>query len=72
MLIWISSKIHFSTVFQFFQYLEQSVGSQENVLLKYREETNIAFFLILWGVFIWIKYVIYSLYKYKHEIRRAH
>ena len=49
-----SLKIHLSTVFQFFQYLEESVGSWENEILKYRKETNI-FFLILWGVFILIK-----------------
>ena len=70
--IMFSLKIHLSTVFQFFQYLEESVGSWENEILKYRKETNI-FFLILWGVFILIKIeVIYGLYKYKHNIRRSY
>ena len=40
-----SLKIHLSAVFQFFQYLERSAGSKENLLLKYRKETNIVFFL---------------------------
>ena len=39
-------KIHLSTVFQFFQYLEQSVGSYENETLKYRKETNIFFYIM--------------------------
>ena len=41
MLIFISLRILFSTVFQFFQYFEKLLGSYENVLLKYRKETNI-------------------------------
>ena len=42
MLIFISFRIHFSTVSQFCQYFEYSVGSYKNVLLKYRKLTNIA------------------------------
>ena len=74
MLIFISLGIHFSTAFQFFKYFEQLVGSYENVLLKYRKETNIVCFSYIIGcVFILIKIqVIYGLYKYKRNIRGIH
>ena len=44
-----SLKIHLPTVFQFFQYLEQSMESYENMLLRYRIETNIVFFTYIMG-----------------------
>ena len=49
MLIFIRLGIHFSTVFQFFQYFEQSVGNWGNVLLKNRKETNMVCFSYIIG-----------------------
>ena len=44
MLIFISFGIHFWRVLQFFQYVEQLVGSYEKMFLKCRKETNIVCF----------------------------
>ena len=49
MLIFISLGIYFATMFQFFQYFKQSVESLENVLLKFRKETNFICFSYIIG-----------------------